>query len=83
MHGHPADLRVERRAFGTAQLDQDASDLEPEVVVEPGRAMPLDDETPTAAAGLGVGRAGCRFRGLPEVALAAVFLEGHSGECAR
>ena len=45
--------------------------------------MPLDDEAAAAPAGLDVGRARSRLGGLPEVALAPVFLEGHSGECAR
>ena len=41
---HPADARVEGRALGHGPRHQDALDLEPEVVVEAGRPMALDDE---------------------------------------
>ena len=43
--------------------------------MQPGRAVALHDESPGRAGRLGR----CRFRGLAEVALAAVFLEGHAG----
>ena len=66
--------------FGTAQLSEDAVDLEPEVVVEPGRPMTLDDE-PTGAAPARTVAAG-RLRRLREVALAAVLLERHRGQSA-
>src|SRR6185436_13035571 len=72
--GHPAVSRVERQALGDGPADEDALDLEAEVVVEPRRAMALDDEP--ARAGRRSGRAG-RFRRLCEVALAAVVLERH------
>ena len=75
---HAPDLGVEGRAFGYGPGDEDAVDLEAEVVVEAGRAVSLHHETAAASAGRGpdVGR---RLRGLPEVALPAVFLEGHRG----
>ena len=42
--GHPPDVGVERRALGHGPRHEDAVDLEAEVVVEPGRAVALDDE---------------------------------------
>ncbi len=42
--GHPADVGVEGQALGDRPGDEDALDLEAEVVVEPGRPMALDDE---------------------------------------
>ena len=75
--GHPADGRVEGRALRDGPRHEDAIDLEPEVVVQPGGAVALDHEPP--------GRAGddgrCRFRGLGEVTFAAVFLERHCESC--
>ena len=70
---HPPDGRVERGALGHGPGHEHALDLQPEVVVEPGRPMALDDEAP-GRAGDGGGR---RLRGLGEVALATVFLERH------
>ncbi len=81
--GHPPDLGVEGGALRDGPAHEDAADLEPEVVVEPRGAMTLDDEAAAAPADLGVRRAGGRFGRLGEVALAAVFLEGHQRECAR
>ena len=40
---------VERRALRDGPADEDALDLEPEVVVEPGRAVALDDEAARSA----------------------------------
>ena len=76
--GHPPDRRIERQALRDGPADEDAFDLEAEVVVEPRGAMALDDESPGRARDDGR----CRFRGLPEVAFAAVFVEGHDVECA-
>ena len=66
--------------FGTAQRHEDAVDLEAEVVVEPRRAVPLDDEPPgpragaaTAASGAAPAPASCRSRacgGIPRAASA-------------
>ena len=74
--GHAPDLRVEGRALGDGPADEDAVDLEAEVVVEARRAMALDDE-PAAPAARGRALVRGRLRRLLEVALAAVFLEGH------
>ena len=74
--GHAADLRVERRALRHGPRHEDAVDLETEVVVEPRRAVALDDEPAGATAG-GGRRDGRRLRSLFEVPLAAVFLERH------
>ncbi len=79
--GHPPDLRIEGRALRDGPRDEDAVDLEAEVVVEPRRAVALDDEPPAPTA-RGGGRVRRRFRGLAEVALATVFLEGHRRQCA-
>ena len=76
--------RIEGRALGDGPRHEDAADLEPEVVVEPRGAMALDDEAPAADGHGGLaGRAGRRLGRLREVALAAVFLEGHRVECAQ
>ena len=76
--GHPADVRVEGQALGDGPGDEDARDLEAEVVVEAGGAVALDDEAARADRARGAGLGGRRrLRGLREVALAAVFLEGH------
>ncbi len=75
--GHAPDLRIERRALGHGPANEHAGDLEAEVVVQASRAMSLDDEPAAAAAGLRVRGARRRLRGLREVALATVFLEGH------
>ena len=74
--GHAPGLRVEGGALGDGPADEDAVDLEPEVVVQPGRPVALDDE-PARLTGPGGGQVGRRFRGLPEVALAPIVLEGH------
>ena len=66
-------VEIEGQALGDGPADEDALDLEPEVVVEPGRAMALDDEPPGRARDGGR----CRLGGLPEVAFAAIFLERH------
>ena len=79
---HPAHVRVEGRALGDRPRHEDATDLEPEVVVETGGPVPLDDESPAPGRSAVGGRARGRLRRLPEVALAAVFLEGHDEECA-
>ena len=51
--------------------------------MEPRGAVALDDEAAAADGARGAGLGGRRrFRGLREVALAAVFLEGHALECA-
>ena len=75
---HAPDLAVEGRALRDGPADEHAIDLEAEVVVEARRAVALDDEPPGRAGQLGR----CRFRGLAEVTLAAVFLEGHAGSLA-
>ena len=84
--GHPARGRVQRRALRHGPRHQHAVDLEPEVIVEAGCAMPLDDEPPAAgrrrrARGpsrrIPLRHARCRLRCLREVALAAVLLERH------
>ena len=41
---HPPDHGVERRSLGDRPAREQAADLEPEVVVEAGRAVALDDE---------------------------------------
>src|SRR6185369_7031947 len=71
--GHPADRRIEGRALRDGPADEDPVDLEPEVVVEPGRAVALDDEPTRTADGRVAGRLGR----LAEVALALVGLERH------
>ena len=73
--GHAPGLAVEAGALRDGPADEHALDLEAEVVVQPGRAVALDDEPPGRAGK--VGRR--RLRGLAEVTLAAVFLEGHVG----
>ncbi len=73
--GHAPDLAVEGGALGDGPADENALDLEPEVVVEPRGSVALDDEPP---GGAGQVRRR-RFGGLAEVTLAAVFLEGHAG----
>jgi hypothetical protein len=60
MEGGPLDRRVQARALGDCPADQDAVDLEPEVVVESAGAVPLDDE-PAADCGAGSGPAGPRL----------------------
>src|SRR6185369_9855719 len=60
---------------------EDAVDLEPEVVVEPGRAVALDDVPARARATARDGSAR-RLGRLPEVALALVFLERHQRQFA-
>ena len=75
---HASGLGVEARALGDGPADEDAIDLEAEVVVEPRGPMPLHDES-TGRAG---DRGGRGLRGLGEVSLAAIFVEGHDGECA-
>ncbi len=70
---HPALLRVEGGAARHGPAHEEAVDLEAEVVVEPGRAMTLDDE-PT---GRRRRRIAGRLGGLREVALLLVSLEGH------
>ena len=68
--------------MGTAQRHEDAVDLEAEVVVEAGGPVALDDEAAGADRAGGAGLGGRRrLGGLREVALAAVFLEGHGDEC--
>ena len=79
--GHPPDLGVEAWALGDGPRDEDAVDLEAEVVVEPCRSMPLDDEPPAATAGRG-GDVRRRLGRLPEVAFPKVLLEGHRLQCA-
>ena len=45
---HAAFQRPHRGPAGNGPADEDATDLQAEVVVEPPRAMPLDDEPPFA-----------------------------------
>ena len=77
---HPAHRRVERRALRDGPDGEDAVDLEPEVVVEPGGPMALDDESTGAGPARSVGRR--RLGRLREVALAPVFLERHRRQSA-
>jgi hypothetical protein len=78
---HPADARIERQTLGNGPRDEDARDFEPKVVVEPARAVPLDDE-PAGADRPGGSRCPSRrrLRCLRKVALAPVFLERHEIE---
>ena len=58
---HPAHGRVEGQALGHGPGHEDAGDLEAEVVMEPGGAVALDDETPGPDRACRAGR-GCRCR---------------------
>ena len=78
--GHAPGLRVERRALRDGPADEDAVDLEPEVVVEPGRSVALDDEPPALAAGRRLGDRG-RLRGLPKSRLRRYSSRGTRGVC--
>ena len=82
VHGHAPGARVERRTLGHGPRDEDAVDLQPEVVVQPGRAVALDDEPP-GPRGRARDRPAGRLGRLPEVALALVFLERHGAQCGR
>src|SRR6185436_2048357 len=74
---------IERRALRHGPRHEDAADLEPEVVVQPRGAMALDHEAAvTDGRGRLAGGTGRRLRGLREIALSAVLLEGHRTECA-
>ena len=75
LHGQPPLPWVERRAFGHGPADEDAVDLESEVVVQSGGAMALDDEASARSAG----RAAFRLGRLAEVALALVLPKRHRG----
>src|SRR4029079_15734902 len=68
---HPPGARILGQALRDRPADEDALDLEAEVVVEAGRAMALDDEATSAAGGRR--RAG-RLGGQPEVALLPVLV---------
>ncbi len=76
VHRQAAHLRVEGRALGHGPAHQHAVDLEPEVVVEAARPVPLHDEPRSVA--IGDPLAG-RLRGAGEVPLASVGVEqvGH------
>ena len=67
----PLAVRIERRALGHRPRLEDAVELEPEIVVQARRVMPLDDEAqlpaPAATAALPDGSAG-----LVEIALGAI-----------
>src|SRR5262249_23098832 len=75
VHRKALGLGIERRALRHRPREQDAVVFEPEVVVQVAREMFLDAEKAIASRfrfDLPLG-----FRGLLEVALAAVFLESH------
>ena len=72
-HRQAADLRVEGRALRDGPADEDAVDLEAEVVVQRRRAMPLNGEAAAALDDL----VRSRLRSLPEVALAPILLQWH------
>ena len=72
-HRQAADLRVEGRPLRDGPADEDAVDLEAEVVVQRRRAMPLNGEAAAALDDLVRGRLGSP----PEVALAPIFLQWH------
>jgi hypothetical protein len=78
---HPSLAGVERGPARHRPADQHPVDLEADVVVEPGRAVPLDHEPALRPGRDGRRRVG-RLGRLREVALAAVLLERHGGECA-
>ena len=72
-HRQAADLRVEGRPLRDGPADEDAVDLEAEVVVQRRRAMALNREAAAALDDLARGRLGSP----PEVALAPIFLQWH------
>ena len=75
--GHASFQRAHRRPSRHGPADQDAADLQPEVVVEAARAMTLHDESPR----LRLRRPGplsARLGRAPEVALAPVAVKRHS-----
>ena len=75
VHGEPLVAGVEGRALGHGPAEQHAVELEPEIVVEPGRGVLLDAVGGPAGRPLLARRLG-RLR---EVALLPVVLEGHPG----
>ena len=72
-HREALDLGVGRGALGHSPRLEYAVGLEPEVPVEPGRGVFLDDE---AVAALAAGTLARRFGGFPEIPLAVVFGKG-------
>src|SRR5918993_59739 len=70
----PAHAGVEGGALGHGPAGQHAVDLEPEVVVQPGGPVALDDEAP-ARVRPGGGRIAGRFRRRVEPALLAIGLQ--------
>ena len=91
--GRVPDVRIEGRALGHGPAHQHAVDLEPEVVVQPSRPVPLHDEprrmTGSAggrlrrAAGSPATRPARRLRGLREVPLLLIRREPVRGRLAR
>ena len=72
-HRQAADLRVESRPLRDGPADEDAVDLEAEVVVQRRRPMTLNREATAALDDLVRGRLRCP----PEVALAPILLQRH------
>jgi hypothetical protein len=69
--GHPPVLWVERRSLGHGPAGQHAVDLEPEVVVQPRRAVALDDEAPITGGRRSRADFACRLGRLAEIPLRA------------
>ena len=70
LHRQPLDLGIERRPLGHRPRQEDAVELEPEIVVQARGIVPLDDEAQFL--GGGHGRLARRLVGLAEVALGAI-----------
>ena len=79
---HPPRRGVEGRPLRHGPRHEDAIDLEPEVVVQAGRAMALDDE-PAGSRVAPAHRPAGGLGGLPEVAFALVFVERHRPQVCR
>ncbi len=68
-HRQPLDIGIGRWPLGHRPALEHPVDFEPQVPVEPGRVVFLDDEEIAARAGLGLAR---RLGRLPEIALGIV-----------